>query len=84
MLLKYPSNSPIVYVSANTHPLLQQAAAVITVSANHIFAVNRWSSQNANIPLANRTLNNSYKYALTLCIARHFTGLLFFHSVNLQ
>lgn len=42
MSLKFPSNSPIVHISANTFPQLP-AAMVITVSANQQFAVNKWN-----------------------------------------
>ncbi|KAJ8399233.1 hypothetical protein AAFF_G00412710 [Aldrovandia affinis] len=41
MVLKFPSNSPVVHVSANTQPGLQ-APAIITVTANRLFAVNKW------------------------------------------
>ncbi|KAG9344067.1 hypothetical protein JZ751_012546 [Albula glossodonta] len=41
MVLKFPSNSPVVHVSANTQPGLL-APAVITVTANRLFALNKW------------------------------------------
>ncbi|XP_035386156.1 lipopolysaccharide-responsive and beige-like anchor protein isoform X3 [Electrophorus electricus] len=41
MVLKFPSNSPVVHVSANTQPGLANPA-VITVTANRLFAVNKW------------------------------------------
>ncbi|XP_010162845.1 lipopolysaccharide-responsive and beige-like anchor protein, partial [Antrostomus carolinensis] len=41
MVLKFPSNSPVTHVAANTQPGLA-TAAVITVTANRLFAVNKW------------------------------------------
>ncbi|KPP80347.1 hypothetical protein Z043_100011 [Scleropages formosus] len=41
MVLKFPSNSPVAHVAANTQPGLS-APAVITVTANRLFAVNKW------------------------------------------
>ncbi|KAG8453968.1 hypothetical protein GDO86_000553 [Hymenochirus boettgeri] len=41
MVLKFPSNSPVTHVAANTQPGLA-SAAVITVTANRLFAVNKW------------------------------------------
>ncbi|XP_037327115.2 lipopolysaccharide-responsive and beige-like anchor protein isoform X3 [Pungitius pungitius] len=41
MVLKFPSNSPVTHVAANTQPGLA-SAATITVTANRIFAVNKW------------------------------------------
>ncbi|XP_026126343.1 lipopolysaccharide-responsive and beige-like anchor protein isoform X4 [Carassius auratus] len=41
MVLKFPSNSPVTHVSANTQPGLTNPA-VITVTANRLFAVNKW------------------------------------------
>ncbi|XP_066574555.1 lipopolysaccharide-responsive and beige-like anchor protein isoform X2 [Amia ocellicauda] len=41
MVLKFPSNSPVAHVAANTQPGLS-AAAIITVTANRLFAVNKW------------------------------------------
>lgn len=41
MVLKFPSNSPVTHVAANTQPGLA-APAVITVTANRLFAVNKW------------------------------------------
>ncbi|XP_023589323.1 lipopolysaccharide-responsive and beige-like anchor protein isoform X2 [Trichechus manatus latirostris] len=43
MVLKFPSNSPVTHVAANTQPGLA-TAAVITVTANRLFAVNKWHS----------------------------------------
>ncbi|XP_035887775.1 lipopolysaccharide-responsive and beige-like anchor protein isoform X6 [Phyllostomus discolor] len=43
MVLKFPSNSPVTHVAANTQPGLA-APAVITVTANRLFAVNKWHS----------------------------------------
>ncbi|XP_023369234.1 lipopolysaccharide-responsive and beige-like anchor protein isoform X2 [Otolemur garnettii] len=41
MVLKFPSNSPVTHVAANTQPGLV-TPAVITVTANRLFAVNKW------------------------------------------
>ncbi|KAG2465653.1 LRBA protein, partial [Polypterus senegalus] len=41
MVLKFPSNSPVAHVAANTQPGLT-GPAVITVTANRLFAVNKW------------------------------------------
>ncbi|XP_066242472.1 lipopolysaccharide-responsive and beige-like anchor protein isoform X5 [Saccopteryx leptura] len=43
MVLKFPSNSPVTHVAANTQPGLA-TPAVITVTANRLFAVNKWHS----------------------------------------
>ncbi|XP_069017351.1 neurobeachin [Embiotoca jacksoni] len=41
MVLKFPSNSPVTHVSANTLPHLT-VPAVVTVTCSRLFAVNRW------------------------------------------
>jgi len=41
MVLKFPSNSPVTHIAANTQPGLA-SPAIITVTANRIFAVNKW------------------------------------------
>uniref|UniRef100_A0A3Q3J877 Neurobeachin n=1 Tax=Monopterus albus TaxID=43700 RepID=A0A3Q3J877_MONAL len=41
MVLKFPSNSPVTHVAANTLPHLSIPAAV-TVTCSRLFAVNRW------------------------------------------
>ncbi|XP_070330871.1 lipopolysaccharide-responsive and beige-like anchor protein isoform X2 [Odocoileus virginianus] len=41
MVLKFPSNSPVTHVAANTQPGLA-TPAVITVTANRLFAMNKW------------------------------------------
>ncbi|XP_044286891.1 lipopolysaccharide-responsive and beige-like anchor protein isoform X2 [Varanus komodoensis] len=41
MVLKFPSNSPVTHVAANTQPSLANPA-VITVTANRLFAMNKW------------------------------------------
>ncbi|KAM5192194.1 lipopolysaccharide-responsive and beige-like anchor protein [Mantella aurantiaca] len=43
MVLKFPSNSPVTHIAANTQPGLA-SPAVITVTANRLFAVNKWHS----------------------------------------
>ncbi|XP_026678220.1 neurobeachin-like [Diaphorina citri] len=42
MSLKFPSNSPICHVTANTYVTLHMPS-VVTVTANHQFAINRWN-----------------------------------------
>ncbi|CAL8333683.1 unnamed protein product [Boreogadus saida] len=41
MVLKFPSNSPVTHVAANTLPHLA-TPAVVTVTCSRVFAVNRW------------------------------------------
>lgn len=41
MVLKFPSNSPVTHVAANTLPHLAMPA-VVTVTCSRLFAVNRW------------------------------------------
>ncbi|KAA0722346.1 Lipopolysaccharide-responsive and beige-like anchor protein [Triplophysa tibetana] len=41
MVLKFPSNSPVTHVAANTQPGLTNPS-VITVTGNRLFAVNKW------------------------------------------
>uniref|UniRef100_A0A3B4UDY1 Neurobeachin n=1 Tax=Seriola dumerili TaxID=41447 RepID=A0A3B4UDY1_SERDU len=41
MVLKFPSNSPVTHVAANTLPHLN-VPAVVTVTCSRLFAVNRW------------------------------------------
>lgn len=41
MVLKFPSNSPVTHIAANTQPGLT-VPAIITVTANRLFAVNKW------------------------------------------
>uniref|UniRef100_A0A8C6SE64 Neurobeachin n=1 Tax=Neogobius melanostomus TaxID=47308 RepID=A0A8C6SE64_9GOBI len=43
MVLKFPSNSPVTHVSANTLPQLR-APAVVTVTCSGLFALNRWNN----------------------------------------
>ncbi|XP_071786935.1 neurobeachin-like isoform X3 [Asterias amurensis] len=44
MIIKFLSNSPIIHVSANTHPNVP-TAAVVTAAANQTFALNKWNNQ---------------------------------------
>ncbi|XP_077954702.1 neurobeachin [Gasterosteus aculeatus] len=41
MVLKFPSNSPVTHIAANTLPHLT-TPAVVTVTCSRVFAVNRW------------------------------------------
>lgn len=43
MLMKFISNSPIVHLSANTFPQLQNPT-VLSVSQNLVFALNKWNT----------------------------------------
>lgn len=43
MVLKFPSNSPVTHVAANTLPHLTMPA-VVTVTCSRLFAVNRWNN----------------------------------------
>uniref|UniRef100_A0A3B4X6H3 LPS responsive beige-like anchor protein n=1 Tax=Seriola lalandi dorsalis TaxID=1841481 RepID=A0A3B4X6H3_SERLL len=47
MVLKFPSNSPVTHVAANTQPGLT-SPAIITVTANRLFAVNKWHGLTAS------------------------------------
>uniref|UniRef100_A0A8C6VST9 Neurobeachin n=1 Tax=Nothobranchius furzeri TaxID=105023 RepID=A0A8C6VST9_NOTFU len=53
MVLKFPSNSPVTHVAANTLPHLT-VPAVVTVTCNRLFAVNRWH----NTVAAEAAMNN--------------------------
>lgn len=46
MTMKFPSNSPICHISANTYPQLP-LPSVVTVTINQQFALNRWNSNYA-------------------------------------
>ncbi len=41
MVLKFPSNSPVTHVAANTLPHLT-LPAIVTITCSRLFAVNRW------------------------------------------
>lgn len=43
MLMKFISNSPIVYIAANTYPQTP-APTVVTIAQNLVFALNRWNT----------------------------------------
>lgn len=42
MMLKFISNSPVVWMAANVHPQ-SPLSAVLTISANYIYGVNKWN-----------------------------------------
>ena len=42
MIMKFLSNSPVTHIGANTHPAVP-IPAVITVTCNYNFAVNKWN-----------------------------------------
>ncbi|XP_047003519.1 neurobeachin [Schistocerca americana] len=46
MTMKFPSNSPICHISANTYPQLP-LPSVVTVTANQQFALNKWNTSYA-------------------------------------
>ncbi|XP_075235222.1 A kinase anchor protein rugose [Lycorma delicatula] len=46
MTMKFPSNSPICHISANTYPQLPMPS-VVTVTTNQQFAINRWNTNYA-------------------------------------
>uniref|UniRef100_A0A9J7ZYI6 Neurobeachin n=1 Tax=Cyprinus carpio carpio TaxID=630221 RepID=A0A9J7ZYI6_CYPCA len=50
MVLKFPSNSPVTHVAANTQSGLTNPA-VITVTANRLFAVNKWHGLTVTLSL---------------------------------
>lgn len=43
MSMKFPSNSPICHISANTYAQLPMPS-VVTVTANQQFAINKWNT----------------------------------------
>lgn len=51
MIMKFLSNSPVTHISANTHPAVP-IPAVITITCNYNFAVNKWNhtAANAQVP----------------------------------
>lgn len=49
MVLKFPSNSPVTHVAANTLPHLT-IPAVVTVTCSRLFAVNRWHNTVGRCP----------------------------------
>lgn len=56
MVLKFPSNSPVTHVAANTQPGLTNPA-VITVTASRLFAVNKWH----NLPAQGAVQDQPYQ-----------------------
>uniref|UniRef100_A0A8C2I437 LPS responsive beige-like anchor protein n=1 Tax=Cyprinus carpio TaxID=7962 RepID=A0A8C2I437_CYPCA len=58
MVLKFPSNSPVTHVAANTQSGLTNPA-VITVTANRLFAVNKWQGLTAsNVGIHRRQISD--------------------------
>lgn len=43
MVLKFPSNSPVTHVAANTLPHLT-LPAIVTITCSRLFAVNHWNN----------------------------------------
>jgi len=56
MTIKFPSNSPICHISANTYPQLP-LPSIVTVTTGQQFAVNRW---NTNYAGKTRSVYESY------------------------
>ncbi|XP_022098981.1 neurobeachin-like isoform X3 [Acanthaster planci] len=44
MIIKFLSNSPVIHVSAHTHPNVP-IPAIVTAAANQTFAMNKWNNQ---------------------------------------
>ncbi|XP_075923575.1 neurobeachin isoform X4 [Petromyzon marinus] len=42
MVLKFPSNSPVTHVAANTGPM-QSPPAILTITCSRLFAINKWN-----------------------------------------
>lgn len=57
MVLKFPSNSPVTHVAANTLPHLT-IPAVVTVTCSRLFAVNRWHNTVGMWSYARHSLNS--------------------------
>ncbi|KAK2185649.1 hypothetical protein NP493_229g03011 [Ridgeia piscesae] len=51
MLMKFLSNSPITHIAANTHPVVP-LPAVVTITCNHNFSVNKWNHSAASTQAA--------------------------------
>ena len=82
MVLKFPSNSPVTHVAANTLPHLSVPAAV-TVTCSRLFAVNRWHNTVGEWTTHTQTPENTGQntYALvkliacsTTCATYHSSG----------
>ena len=58
MVLKFPSNSPVTHVAANTLPHLT-IPAVVTVTCSRLFAVNRWHNTVGMCACGRHTLTGS-------------------------
>ncbi|XP_013420037.2 neurobeachin [Lingula anatina] len=46
MIMKFLSNSPVVHLTANTHPFIPNPA-VVTIASNHNFSINKWNNNPA-------------------------------------
>ncbi|XKL61309.1 hypothetical protein PGB90_008366 [Kerria lacca] len=69
MSMKFPSNSPICHISANTYAQLPMPS-VVTVTANQQFAINKWNTSytvNVQSPsYADTTQNSNHNLPLTM------------------
>jgi len=67
MLMKFLSNSPITHIAANTHPVVP-LPAVVTITCNHNFSVNKWNHSAGREQTKQDVANN---FCVTpLCLAR--------------
>ncbi|CAD1473440.1 unnamed protein product, partial [Heterotrigona itama] len=71
MTIKFPSNSPICHISANTYPQLP-LPSVVTVTTGQQFAVNRWNTNyaaqaaNSSNPTLRRHLGDNFSQKLKI------------------
>lgn len=65
MTIKFPSNSPICHISANTYPQLP-LPSVVTVTTGQQFAVNRW-----NTNYAGKVIFHTLQYLSTWLLSLH-------------
>lgn len=73
MVMKFLSNSPVIAVAANTHPAVPNPA-VVTITANHSYAVNRWNNAAAG-RLVSEVLNKFY--SRSLCFIKEYFIVLY-------
>lgn len=72
MTIKFPSNSPICHISANTYPQLP-LPSVVTVTTGQQFAVNRW-----NTNYAGKVIFHTLQYLSSTLVA---SRLSYFESI---
>ena len=59
--MKFLSNSPVTHVAANTHPAVP-VPAVVTITCNYNFAVNKWNQLNCMCCLCYLVLANENSF----------------------